>query len=262
MQNSAEKNTEQGSTQGRDTVAELTYRSEQSAKFWRAGLDKNQLSVTFGRLGTSGQSSRKTLPSEAQAFKAYNILVCEKLAKGYKPTPATMQALFAELPPMNEPKALASLYIGEDIPEDMPTDLCTWMTCCLMHDMPVRQFRRVWQHLMVDQDDDELMDALGTTEEECWADFIGAGEGEVDDLYARAVAEHGTHFIWYNTNGHMDIVALRGDPGEDVIARAVFGADAVQQECGLEAGAPIAWIWEGAFDIDVGLRDGTVVRHT
>ena len=58
----------------------------------------------------------------------------------------------------------------------------------------------------------------------------------------------------------MDIVALRGDPGQYAIERAVLNDQAVQHEHGLEAGAPIAWIWEGAFDIEVGLRDGTVVR--
>ena len=240
---------------------ELTYRSEQSAKFWRAFHDKHQLIVTFGRIGTSGQSLKKTLPSEAQVLKAYKSLVCEKLAKGYKPTSETMQVLYAEVPPVHEPKALPSLYIGEDISEAISNDFCSWMTCCLLHGMPVRQFRRVWQRLMIEQDDDELMGALGMTEEECWADCIGSGEGEVDDLYTKAVAEHATHFIWYNNNGHVDIVALCGDPGEYAIERAVFSADAAQHEHGLEAGASIAWIWQGAFDIDVGLRDGTIIRH-
>ena len=172
-------------------MIELTCRSEQSAKFWRATTAEVSLTTTFGRIGTQGQSSSKTFVSHARTIKAYQGLVCEKLAKGYKPVPTTMQALFAALPPVEEPAALVSLYIGEDIPEGMPTDLCAWMTCCLLHNMPVRQFRRVWQCVMVDQEDDELMEALGMTEEECWADYIGAGEGEVDDLYARPLQNRG-----------------------------------------------------------------------
>ena len=241
---------------------ELRYRTEAAAKFWRATVEQTALALHWGRLETKGQAQRKSFDSPARALHVYDTLVCEKLAKGYKPTTETMQALFAALPSLEEPHAIASLYIGEHVPEPMIEGLCHWMTCCLRHAMPVRQFRRVWSRLMGDQDDDALNAALSTTAEECWVDHIDSSEGSIDDLYAQAVAEHGTHCIWYNNNAYVDIVALRGDPGEYAIEQVVLGAHAVKHDQGVEAGAPIAWIWDGAYDIEVGLRDGTVIKHS
>ena len=236
-------------------MVELTYHNEHSAKFWRATVDQERLMVIFGRIGTPGQSLNKSFPSEAHAVKAYHGLVCEKLAKGYKPTTATMQTLFATLSVIDKPEAIASLFVGEHITEPLADDFCSWLTCCLIHHMPARQFRRVWQRLMVDQDDDELTEALGMTGKDCWPDCIGPGEGEVDDLYATAQAGHATHFLWYNNNCYLDIVALKGDPGAEAIERCVYGQEYHERTFApaLGPGAPIA----AMYDDEAVLRDGT-----
>jgi uncharacterized protein (TIGR02996 family) len=54
-----------------------------SNKFWNIDLQGSSFTVTFGRIGSKGQTQLKTFPSEAAAEKAHDKLVAEKLAKGY-----------------------------------------------------------------------------------------------------------------------------------------------------------------------------------
>ncbi|MBK8475275.1 MAG: WGR domain-containing protein [Opitutaceae bacterium] len=54
-----------------------------SSKFWNIELDGSAHTVTYGRIGTSGQSSTKAFPSPEAAQKDFDKLVREKLAKGY-----------------------------------------------------------------------------------------------------------------------------------------------------------------------------------
>lgn len=62
---------------------ELVYMDAKSSKFWNIELDGVSHRVTYGRIGTSGQSATKEFPSEAKAEEAYDKLVREKLSKGY-----------------------------------------------------------------------------------------------------------------------------------------------------------------------------------
>lgn len=55
-----------------------------SEKFWEIGLDGQQHTVRYGRLGTAGQSKTKQFPDAAQAQRDAAKLVAEKLAKGYQ----------------------------------------------------------------------------------------------------------------------------------------------------------------------------------
>ena len=54
-----------------------------SRKFWRAALAGRELTVTFGRIGSQGQSSLKAFDSEERAQREMDKLVAEKLRKGY-----------------------------------------------------------------------------------------------------------------------------------------------------------------------------------
>lgn len=54
-----------------------------SAKFWEVSVAGSQVTVTFGRLGTSGQTQTKSLANSALAQKHADKLVRQKLGKGY-----------------------------------------------------------------------------------------------------------------------------------------------------------------------------------
>jgi uncharacterized protein (TIGR02996 family) len=57
-----------------------------SRKFWNIELDGNKTIVTFGRIGTKGQTKTKEHASAAAAQKEYDKLIKEKLGKGYTET--------------------------------------------------------------------------------------------------------------------------------------------------------------------------------
>ncbi|MDX2090174.1 MAG: WGR domain-containing protein [Kofleriaceae bacterium] len=54
-----------------------------SSKFWTVSTKGSTLSVTFGRIGTAGQTKDKSYASNAAASAAMEKLVEEKTAKGY-----------------------------------------------------------------------------------------------------------------------------------------------------------------------------------
>ena len=63
-----------------------------SHKFWnieRAGV---ALTITYGRIGTAGQTQLKALPDEAKAVKEHDKLVAEKTGKGYRETTPSAKA--------------------------------------------------------------------------------------------------------------------------------------------------------------------------
>lgn len=62
---------------------ELVYMDAKSSKFWNIELAGTSHTVTFGRIGTGGQSNTKTFPSEDAARKDMEKLIREKLGKGY-----------------------------------------------------------------------------------------------------------------------------------------------------------------------------------
>jgi predicted DNA-binding WGR domain protein len=62
---------------------QLVYMDAKSSKFWNIELNGSDHTVTYGRIGTSGQSGTKTFPSPEAAQKDMDKLVREKLGKGY-----------------------------------------------------------------------------------------------------------------------------------------------------------------------------------
>ncbi|MGV1953624.1 WGR and DUF4132 domain-containing protein [Agrobacterium vitis] len=54
-----------------------------SSKFWQVSLDGTTLTVTYGRIGTQGQTKEKEFDSVDAATKEKNKLVKEKTGKGY-----------------------------------------------------------------------------------------------------------------------------------------------------------------------------------
>src|SRR6185503_12710800 len=78
-----------------------------SSKFWEITLDGSAFTVTFGRIGSAGQTQTKTFASEAVAQKEHDKLVREKVAKGYTETGAA-QAVSSDAPPSPRISATSS----------------------------------------------------------------------------------------------------------------------------------------------------------
>ena len=57
-----------------------------SNKFWEISQSGNKHTVTYGKIGTEGQTKTKDFADEAAAKKDYEKLVAEKVKKGYKET--------------------------------------------------------------------------------------------------------------------------------------------------------------------------------
>jgi uncharacterized protein (TIGR02996 family) len=69
------------------------FKDGKSNKFWNIALKGKSFTVTFGKIGTSGQTQEKKFPSAAAAQAAHDKLVAERLGKGYVEKPGLMDAL-------------------------------------------------------------------------------------------------------------------------------------------------------------------------
>src|SRR5579872_3046936 len=92
----------------------LEFTEGTSNKFWTLELRGNVHHVHFGRKGTAGQTQTKKFGSNEAARKAFDKLVSEKLAKGYRelqpqaPEPQNAATLDAPEAP-REPEAVRRL---------------------------------------------------------------------------------------------------------------------------------------------------------
>ena len=59
------------------------FKEDPSSKFWEITLEKNTITTRYGKIGTDGQSTTKTLATEEPAQKEFEKLVKAKLKKGY-----------------------------------------------------------------------------------------------------------------------------------------------------------------------------------
>ncbi|NIF52787.1 AAA domain-containing protein [Burkholderia sp. Ax-1724] len=66
-----------------ELVRNLRFEGGTSHKFWRVTLRGAELSVSYGRVGTSGQTNLKQYDSAERARREMDKLVTEKLRKGY-----------------------------------------------------------------------------------------------------------------------------------------------------------------------------------
>ena len=57
-----------------------------SRKFWQIAIQGTEVSVVYGRIGTSGQTNNKQFETTADALKHADKLVGAKTAKGYVET--------------------------------------------------------------------------------------------------------------------------------------------------------------------------------
>jgi predicted DNA-binding WGR domain protein len=57
-----------------------------SSKFWEVEIAGSELTVRFGRIGTTGQAKSKSFPDADTAGREAAQLVAEKTGKGYRET--------------------------------------------------------------------------------------------------------------------------------------------------------------------------------
>ncbi len=60
------------------------YKDDRSYKFWAIELDGDTHSVTFGRIGTKGQTRTKQYDDAQQAKREYRKRIDDKLRHGYR----------------------------------------------------------------------------------------------------------------------------------------------------------------------------------
>jgi predicted DNA-binding WGR domain protein len=63
---------------------EFHFSDGSSNKFWAIEVSGTSQTVTFGKIGTTGQTQTKEFDSEAETVKATDKLIAEKVKKGYK----------------------------------------------------------------------------------------------------------------------------------------------------------------------------------
>jgi uncharacterized protein (TIGR02996 family) len=68
------------------------FADDDSYKFWKIELEGSSYTVTYGRIGTKGQTSTKSFASPEKAKAAYEKIIAEKLGKGYKETTPVLAA--------------------------------------------------------------------------------------------------------------------------------------------------------------------------
>ncbi len=62
----------------------LEYKDEKSHKFWQIEVSKNTFTVTYGKVGTNGQSKTKEFDTAEKATSEAEKIIKQKLKKGYK----------------------------------------------------------------------------------------------------------------------------------------------------------------------------------
>ena len=68
------------------TMTEFRFVEGTSSKFWRIGVNGCDLTVEYGRIGTSGQKLVKTFEDKDRANREAVKLTLEKTRKGYQAT--------------------------------------------------------------------------------------------------------------------------------------------------------------------------------
>ena len=74
------------------TRREFQFQGGSADKFWAIELEGKSFTVQFGRTGTVGQAQTKTFNSVAEARKACEKLIAEKVKKGYQESGARKSA--------------------------------------------------------------------------------------------------------------------------------------------------------------------------
>ena len=204
---------------------EYVSESENSRKFWMPRVENRKLMVVFGRIGTAGQSHKKTFPSQKRAEQEYRKLVCEKLAKGYKPSVASRRVFTDSAKNVSNPMVVCTEELSAGICKEVLNDICAWLTACAHHRMSWKQFWKVIEKFN-DVNNDDFIETFGKIhakisddESEYWEDNISIA---CLCMYRDAMKGGADRFVWVNIDGEYALIALKGDPGLKAVRLAYF----------------------------------------
>lgn len=83
---------------------QLIYQDATSNKFWNIEAAGNTFTVTYGKIGTNGQTQTKSFDTEEKCLKEAQKLLSEKLKKGYQSSGETDIAVSTASPKSEEKK--------------------------------------------------------------------------------------------------------------------------------------------------------------
>lgn len=86
-----------------------------SAKFWEVTWDGREVAVRYGRIGTTGQTTTKTLNTEDAAAVYVDKLIAEKLRKGYLESSTDSPQQSAATPVASAPTVVGAHQEGEPV---------------------------------------------------------------------------------------------------------------------------------------------------
>lgn len=104
------------------------YQDDKSHKFWHIDTNGTDLTVQYGKVGTTGQSQTKQFASAEECLKAADKLIAEKEKKGYirqhddvtTTTPAPVDDAFAPPTELYADLLALATYLEEYYPEEQP----------------------------------------------------------------------------------------------------------------------------------------------
>ena len=65
------------------TQKHFEFRDGKSEKFWNIKLESDSHTVSYGRIGTTGQNKTKSFADSTKAKEAFDKLIKQKTGKGY-----------------------------------------------------------------------------------------------------------------------------------------------------------------------------------
>ncbi|NML41167.1 WGR domain-containing protein [Chitinophaga sp. G-6-1-13] len=93
------------------------YQDEKSHKFWDIEINGQELTVTFGKAGTQGQTQVKTFATVEDCLKAADKLITEKTKKGYQPEEEAKQSDFTLPASLYDDILAMAAYVEAEWPE-------------------------------------------------------------------------------------------------------------------------------------------------
>ncbi|CAM2758804.1 WGR domain-containing protein [Escherichia coli] len=109
------------------------YQDEKSHKFWAVEQQGNELNISWGKVGTNGQSQVKSFADAAAAEKAELKLIAEKTKKGYVEHAENATSKHTRTVTKSLELSDFSTIIQEQpsvTPDDAPRDKCT-LSCAI-----------------------------------------------------------------------------------------------------------------------------------
>jgi uncharacterized protein (TIGR02996 family) len=169
-------------------MRQFRFSDARSHKFWNIDVQGPSFTVTFGRVGSTGQAQTKTFASPAAAQKEADKLVLEKLAKGYVEVTA------------NQPKSTRQVLEDALVkaPDDLPTH-AAYADCLLEADDVRGELIQVQLALEDESRPREERGRLRKREQELLAAHQRGWLGDLAETFLDQEVQ-----TWQREHGHMN----------------------------------------------------------